>query len=388
MHFTRDYRKTFDVYPKSNTNRSVYSEALIEERALKLGLTREQRVEWDEEFYTPFMPAVLGRTVEGFHAYIELHDTSPILIGGMAGSGKTTIVDSIIASMQMRDPYTIFYMIDLKGDRRDKYKNRKGFVYSDELVDAIDSLEIVVEYEINGRFSKATFESSAEIDRESHHGVVVIIDEFAELIIQQKEQVEKLIREIAQKGRKYGVYLIATTQYVTPDVITDILKFSFATKICLRVSNAKESVSVLGVPAAEQIPGSHIMICCEKNATEAVGLLSDPERHDLYKGDTGRLDVLEAMTEPSVMSSVAALLDIDPVYGYADDLTAYKTERNVTQYHIYLRPGTEEDGYNYLVERVSKLRQPLYAPVRLLRNGKDVTVQIINPTYASAGGRL
>lgn len=166
------------------------------------------------------------------------------------------------------------------------------------------------------------------------------------------------------------------------------LKCSFPSRICLRVDNVEESMAVLGLPGAEQIPQNHIMVFCESGSREAFGLVTDNRLQqtnmpvEFHESDTF-CNVLEVMSEPTVMASVAMMMQIDPIYGYAENLEAFQADTKGVFFHMFLRDCNVNEGYQNLINRANRLRLPTYAPVSLSIDGTSVTVRINTPVCNS-----
>ena len=75
--------------------------------------------------------------------------------------------------------------------------------------------------------------------------LIVVIDELAELMEENREEVEQYVRRIAAKGRAAGVHLIVATQVFRKSVLTDEILYSLNTKICLKTANARHSMNVM-----------------------------------------------------------------------------------------------------------------------------------------------
>ncbi|GAG37970.1 unnamed protein product, partial [marine sediment metagenome] len=90
--------------------------------------------------------------------------------------------------------------------------------------------------------------------------IVVIIDEFADMIMVVGKKVEQLIARIAQKARAAGIHLILATQRPSVDVITGLIKANVPTRIAYQVSSKIDSRTVLDQPGAEQLLGHGDML--------------------------------------------------------------------------------------------------------------------------------
>jgi S-DNA-T family DNA segregation ATPase FtsK/SpoIIIE len=93
--------------------------------------------------------------------------------------------------------------------------------------------------------------------------IVVVIDEFADIIIQEGKQVEAPISRLAAKARAIGIHLIVATQRPSTDVITGVIKANFPTRIAFKVTNMHDSKTILDTTGANQLIGRGDMLISE-----------------------------------------------------------------------------------------------------------------------------
>ena len=84
--------------------------------------------------------------------------------------------------------------------------------------------------------------------------IYIIIDEYADLIIQAKKQVEPYIIRLSQLGRAANIHLILATQRPTRDIVTGAIKVNLDSRVALRCSTAQDSRNILDVKGAETLP--------------------------------------------------------------------------------------------------------------------------------------
>lgn len=90
--------------------------------------------------------------------------------------------------------------------------------------------------------------------------IVVVIDEFADIIVQEGKQVEAPISRLAAKARAIGIHLIVATQRPSTDVITGVIKANFPTRIAFKVTNGHDSKTILDTTGANQLIGRGDML--------------------------------------------------------------------------------------------------------------------------------
>lgn len=188
-----------------------------------------------------------------------------LLIGGATGAGKSTILKTIIYGLlknsEAAPAFTNFVFIDLKRVELAAFKNIPGGIFCDDFPAASNILKQLTAV-IDNRFktlSGAGFTSLKENPYLSSD-VFIVIDEFAELILQDKS-IEKYTVRISQLGRAAGVHLILCSQLPTAKIITNLINVNMSAKIALRVETWQNSKCILGVKGAEQLdfPGHAIL---------------------------------------------------------------------------------------------------------------------------------
>ena len=95
--------------------------------------------------------------------------------------------------------------------------------------------------------------------------IVVIIDEFADLIMNVGKEVEKSIARLAQKARAIGIHLILTTQRPSTDVVTGLIKANFPARIAFKVSSGVDSKTILNTTEAERLIGMGDMLIFDRS---------------------------------------------------------------------------------------------------------------------------
>jgi len=140
--------------------------------------------------------------------------------------------------------------------------------------------------------------------------IVVVIDEFADMMMIVGKKVEQLIARIAQKARAAGIHLILATQRPSVDVITGLIKANVPTRIAFQVSSKVDSRTILDQGGAEQLLGHGDMLYLPpgKSMPERVhgAFVDDHEVHKVVADwkKRGEPDYLEGVTDESTTSSI------------------------------------------------------------------------------------
>jgi len=248
-----------------------------------------------EESSSP-LAMVLGKDIAGDPVVVDLGKMPHLLVAGTTGSGKSVGVNTMIVSllykstpedvrMIMIDPKMLELSVyegiphllaevvtDMKdaanalrwcvGEMERRYKvmsavgvrNLKG--YNKKVLEAIAAGEPLID---------PTWQPSDGMDQtppmlEKLPSIVVIVDEFADMMMIVGKKVEELIARIAQKARAAGIHLVLATQRPSVDVITGLIKANIPTRMAFQVSSGLNSRTILDQQGAEQLLGMGDML--------------------------------------------------------------------------------------------------------------------------------
>lgn len=232
------------------------------------------------------LPVVMGRTIQNENYLFDLAKMPHLLVAGATGMGKSVGLNAIITSLlyKMHPAQLKFVMIDPKMVEFSLYaKIERHFLAKMESEDeAIVTDPRKAVYTLNALCTemdkrldlckKAAVRNIAEYNDKftarrlnpmnGHRYlpyIVVIIDEFADLIMTAKE-VEMPVTRLAQKARAVGIHLIIATQRPSVDVITGKIKANFPARIAFRVMQMIDSRTILDRPGADQLIGRGDML--------------------------------------------------------------------------------------------------------------------------------
>ncbi len=232
----------------------------------------------DAELFKNYNPIefALGKNISGDSIKINLKDAPHLLIAGATGSGKSVCLNSIICSMIYKfSPETLrFIMIDPKMVELKVY-NGIPHLLTDVITKPKESI-IILKYlvaEMDRRYMMLDRVGARDIDKYNEKEakrlkydlpklpyIVVIIDEFADLMMVVSKEIEDLIARLAQKARAIGIHLILATQRPSVDVITGIIKANFPARIAFQVASKIDSRTILDMIGAEKLLGKGDML--------------------------------------------------------------------------------------------------------------------------------
>ena len=239
---------------------------------------------------------VLGKTIAGNPAIADLARMPHLLIAGTTGSGKSVGVNAMLMSLLYKStPEEVkLIMIDPKMLELSIYEGIPHLLTPvvTDMKDASNSLRWAVgemerRYALmshlkvrniagyNGKIKEAmangepmmdpTFDPTLHVDvrpkiLEPLPSIVIVIDEFADMMMVVGKKVEELIARLAQKARAAGIHLILATQRPSVDVITGLIKANIPTRIAFQVSTRIDSRTILDQGGAESLLGHGDML--------------------------------------------------------------------------------------------------------------------------------
>ena len=234
---------------------------------------RSVYVDADMASATSPLTFALGRDVSGKPYAVDLGRMPHLLIAGATGSGKSVCVNAIITSILMRAKPTEvrFVLIDLKRVELAPY-GRIPHLLTDVIMEAYQARAALAWAvgEMEERYKKLARTTSRNIgaynaspgvapeDRMPY--IVLMIDELADLMIQEGRKVEEPVVKLAQKARAVGIHLVLATQRPSVNVVTGLIKANVPSRIAFAMASMVDSRTVLDAPGAEDLIGRGDML--------------------------------------------------------------------------------------------------------------------------------
>ncbi|MCD4829500.1 MAG: DUF87 domain-containing protein [Candidatus Cloacimonetes bacterium] len=222
----------------------------------------------------------LGKDTSGTPVVTDLARMPHLLIAGATGSGKSVCLNTMINSILLRQtPDEVrFIMIDPKMIELSGYEGIPHLIQNvvtdpDEALSVLNwgvsemewRYEMLLRYKArdiggyNSRLQELR-DKGEEVEDESLPHVIMIVDEFADLIMSAGRDIELPIARLAQKARAIGIHLILATQRPSTKVITGLIKANFPARIAFRVSTKIDSRVILDQNGAETLLGRGDML--------------------------------------------------------------------------------------------------------------------------------
>lgn len=233
------------------------------------------------------LPLVLGKTISNETFITDLTKMPHLLMAGATGQGKSVGINTIITSiLYKKHPSQVkFVLVDPKKVELNLYNkierhylaklpNSEESIITDtkKVIYTLNSLTIEMDnrYELlkaanvrNLKEYNAKFIQRRLNPEEGHRYlpyIVLVIDEFADLIMTAGKEIETPIARLAQLARAIGIHLIIATQRPSVNVITGVIKANFPARIAFRVSSKIDSRTILDTGGAEQLIGRGDML--------------------------------------------------------------------------------------------------------------------------------
>ncbi|HAY8377993.1 TPA: DNA translocase FtsK [Shigella flexneri] len=331
------------------------------------------------------LTVVLGKDIAGEPVVADLAKMPHLLVAGTTGSGKSVGVNAMILSMLYKaQPEDVrFIMIDPKMLELSVYEGIPHLLTEvvTDMKDAANALRWCVN-EMERRYKLMSAlgvrnlagynEKIAEADRmmrpipdpywkpgdsmDAQHPVlkkepyiVVLVDEFADLMMTVGKKVEELIARLAQKARAAGIHLVLATQRPSVDVITGLIKANIPTRIAFTVSSKIDSRTILDQAGAEALLGMGDMLYSGPNSTLPVrvhgAFVRDQEVHAVVQDwkARGRPQYVDGITSDSESEGGAGGFDgaeeLDPLFDQAVQFVTEKRKASISGVQRQFRIG-------------------------------------------------
>jgi len=233
------------------------------------------------------LPIAIGKKIDNEHFVVDLAGMPHLLMAGATGQGKSVGLNAILVSLLYKkhpsqlkfvlvDPkkveLSIYKLIEkhflakLPGEEEAIITDTKKVVHTlnalciemDNRYDLLKEASVRNIREYNEKFSKR------KLNPQKGHQylpfIVLVVDEFADLIMTAGKEVEMPIARLAQLARAVGIHLIIATQRPSVNIITGTIKANFPSRIAFKVSSKIDSRTILDAGGAEQLIGKGDML--------------------------------------------------------------------------------------------------------------------------------
>ena len=356
------------------------------------------------------LPIVMGKTITNETFTFDLTKMPHLLVAGSTGQGKSVGLNAILISLLYKkhpsqvkfvlvDPKKVELTLYNKIERHflAKLPGEEDAIITDvsKVVNTLNSLCIEMDerYELLKDAGVRTIKEynkkfiSRGLNPEKGHRylpyIVVLIDEFADLIMTAGKEVEHPIARIAQLARAIGIHLIVATQRPSVNVITGMIKANFPARIAFRVLSKIDSRTILDASGADQLIGRGDMLISTGSDIIRLqcGFVDTPEVEDICAFIGGQRAYPEALLLPEYVgeggdgSSDIDMNEIDAMFADAARIVVINQQGSASLLQRKLKLGYNRAGR--IVDQLegmgiigsfqgSKAREVLYGDIESL----------------------
>ena len=293
------------------------------------------------------LPMALGKSIGGEPIVADLARMPHLLVAGTTGSGKSVGINAMILSLLYRrspedcrllmidpkmlelsvyngiphlltpvvtDPHKAVAALNwVVGEMEERYKRMAAL--SVRNIDAFNTrvrkaqsrsehLSRTVQTGFDDRTGEAIYEQQ-EMTAETMPYIVVVVDEFADLMIVAGKEIESAVQRLAQMARAAGIHLIMATQRPSVDIVTGTIKANFPARISFKVASKIDSRTILNEQGAEQLLGQGDMLY-------SLGMGQIIRAHGPFVSDEEVERIAEALRRQGTPSYVDGITDTPP----------------------------------------------------------------------------
>ena len=287
------------------------------------------------------LPLALGKTISNETFVVDLTKMPHLLMAGATGQGKSVGLNAVLTSLlYKKHPAEIkFVLVDPKKVELNIY-NKIERHYLAKLPDSDDAIitdnKKVINtlnslcIEMDNRYELLKIASCRNLKEynlkyrerklnpnDGHNFlpyIVLVVDEFADLIMTAGKEVETPIARLAQLARAVGIHLIIATQRPSVNVITGVIKANFPARIAFRVTSKIDSRTILDSGGADQLIGRGDMLYTQGNELTRIqcAFVDTPEVQKMAEYIGAQLGYSNAYLLPEYVEENSSSLDLDP----------------------------------------------------------------------------
>ena len=333
----------------------------------------------------------LGHDISGDPVVVDLSKMPHLLVAGTTGSGKSVGLNAMLLSLLFKSeptevrlilidpkmlelsvydgiPHLLTPVITDMTDASNGLRwcvaemDRRYRLMSEMGVRNLNGLNKLIQEAKNNDSKIFDPTSDDEIELEELPSIVVVVDEFADMMMLVGKKVEHLISRIAQKARAAGIHLILATQRPSVDVITGLIKANIPTRIAFQVSSKIDSRTILDQGGADQLLGYGDMLYLPPGQGNPIrvhgAFVGDDEVHRVVKDwkNKAKPDYLDEITSD--------LQETGPIPGWTSDSSSNSEEND----ELY------DEAVNFVIE---SRRASISSVQRKLRIGYNRAARII-----------
>ena len=224
----------------------------------------------------------IGKDTKNDIINMNIEKLPHLLIGGTTGSGKSVFINTLITSLIYN--YTSkeikLFLVDPKRTELKIFKDIPHLLF--DIVNDIQDVNTLLDFLINEmyeRYKKLERNNCKNIQEYNEKNknskmqyYICIIDELADLMLQDKKNIEVKLCKIAQLSRACGIHLIIATQRPSTDIVTGLIKSNFPSRLCFKVASVYDSRTILDTKGGEKLQGNGEAIYKNVNSVNYIKL--------------------------------------------------------------------------------------------------------------------
>lgn len=224
----------------------------------------------------------IGKDTKNNIINMNIEKLPHLLIGGTTGSGKSVFINTLITSLIYN--YTSeeikLFLVDPKRTELKIFKDIPHLLFdiANDIQDANLLLDFLID-EMYHRYrilEKNNYKNIQEYNEKHKNNkmqfYICIIDELADLMLQDKKNIEVKLCKIAQLSRACGIHLIIATQRPSTDIVTGLIKSNFPSRLCFKVASVYDSRTILDTKGGEKLQGNGEAIYKNVNSVDYIRL--------------------------------------------------------------------------------------------------------------------
>jgi S-DNA-T family DNA segregation ATPase FtsK/SpoIIIE len=343
------------------------------------------------------LPMAVGRAVDGEPKIVDLRKMPHLLIAGTTGSGKSVFVSSIISGMLFRHSPKTFRlilidpkMVDLAPfatvphlalphitepkkaaialkwavrEMEKRYKSLSKFAVGKiEMFNEKTSAMSKQDIEEHEKINQDLEEGKAKLDQYYFQPlpyIVIVVDELADLMIVEKQNIEEPIQRLTQKARACGIHLILATQSPRKDVVTGLIKTNIPGRVALKVASKMDSRIIIDSSGAERLLPNGDMLF------QAPGIGKPTRHHGPYMKDSEISNIVKHWSnqaepdyDPLAMKALEGFTGGDGSDSNSDDGSGSEEECDERYDEILSWASAQKEISASLIQRKFRLGYP------------------------------
>lgn len=334
---------------------------------------------------TAQLPMVFGKDMEGKPILVDLAKLPHLLVAGATGSGKSVFINGLLTSLATtRSPQQVqFLLIDPKMVEFTMYTGLPHLIsppVTDPKRAALTLKKLVVEMEKRyKRFAEAGVRNLLQYNRnhpqEQMPYIVAVIDEYADLMVIARDDVEETVQRLTQMGRAAGLHLILGTQRPSVDVVTGVIKSNLPSRVAFHLLSVYDFKTVMDTGGPHLLGGGDGICMLNgggQKRFQSAAISADDDEATRYIEDLKHYWRNEERLRKEDIEEINCLLPVD--LDIASDVESVEAEEPLNPYTWSQQEDSNPEDPEVLADLMPPIIETMYEQViRLARNHNGVS---------------